>query len=902
MSQAIDLGRLRFYHRGVYDGATTYEINDVVLYGGSSYAYIYPLTTSGNLPTNTTYWSKMAEGFDEKGDWTTSTAYFPNDIVINGNGTYLATSAHTSGDFQTDYDAGLWTILVMGFNARGDWAANTVYYKNDIVYWGGNTYITSTQFTSDTVQFANDTEWSLFTQGSASGEVAVQTSNSGKLLTTDGTITSWTSNVSLDNIDSNTFSSEGIVYIGANAESISANVGQNEQTLTFYEVSSNVALFTTSAAHDFSEFEYVVIDGVDAGIDGEYEIQTVPTDTTFTVDIETADVSNTATSGTANAATGFTNLVTYFSTDQADYSQIAFQNHSNGGDASTDVILYPDNGEDFEGYIDLGITSSAFSDPEFTITGPNDGYIFMTAPRGSSGRGDLVLATGGSGSRNAIVLAAGGLTSDRTQMTIIPDQNVHIEIATNSVSANTGALTVVGGIGTQGNMNVLGDVVINGSLSVFGGAFQTTQLVASAPILVTGEGATGNDKDRGFLAEYKVDTASSSFDIGTVEASANVATITRKTYTTTKRSISTFIATLTLSEDHDLVLGDSVVVSNVGVDYDGTFDVLTTPSANTFTYAVLGADEAETADLDGSVEPQIPSDFVNGDTIVIANSSVVGLDGPKSFVKTVSGNQITFTLTSDIALTSDTGDVTVSSKTKYAGIARNNTDAKWYLLDNIPTRASGSNNVAPLDDIDFTSNTLVSPTIVLGSIEFTANSNISGDPTFTGTPTFSSNAVLSGTFSGSGTFTGSPTFSGSPVFSGNPSFTGTPIFTGGIRVQEMIEDIVDVAPVTNQYTLDYDNGNIFYANTAATANFAINVTNAPTDNGRTFTVTLVYQQGATGYIPTSFLVDGVSQVIRWVFGATPVPTNGAGKIDIFNFTLIRRDSAWIVLGNATTNF
>ena len=34
---AIDLGRLRFYHQGAYSGATTYEINDVVSYGGKSY-------------------------------------------------------------------------------------------------------------------------------------------------------------------------------------------------------------------------------------------------------------------------------------------------------------------------------------------------------------------------------------------------------------------------------------------------------------------------------------------------------------------------------------------------------------------------------------------------------------------------------------------------------------------------------------------------------------------------------------------------------------------------------------------------------------------------------------------------------------------------------------------------
>ena len=54
----------------------------------------------------------------------------------------------------------------------------------------------------------------------------------------------------------------------------------------------------------------------------------------------------------------------------------------------------------------------------------------MEAPTGTSGNGDLVIATGGNGQRNAIVFAAGGLQTDNTQMTIFPDVNVHIEIPT----------------------------------------------------------------------------------------------------------------------------------------------------------------------------------------------------------------------------------------------------------------------------------------------------------------------------------------------------------------------------------------------------------------------------------------------------------------------------------------
>ncbi len=52
--------------RGAYDGGTGYVVNDAVSYSGSS--YICKLASTGNLPTNTTYWDLMAQkGVDGEG-------------------------------------------------------------------------------------------------------------------------------------------------------------------------------------------------------------------------------------------------------------------------------------------------------------------------------------------------------------------------------------------------------------------------------------------------------------------------------------------------------------------------------------------------------------------------------------------------------------------------------------------------------------------------------------------------------------------------------------------------------------------------------------------------------------------------------------------------------------------
>jgi hypothetical protein len=68
-----------------------------------------------------------------------------------------------------------------------------------------------------------------------------------------------------------------------------------------------------------------------------------------------------------------------------------------------------------------------------------------------------------------------------------------------------------------------------------------------------------------------------------------------------------------------------------------------------------------------------------------------------------------------------------------------------------------------------------------------------------------------------------------------------------------------------------------------------------------FGVAFVVTQGSTGYIPNVFAINGTVQTIKWLNSSAPTPTSSSGKIDIFNFTILRRSDAWIVLGTANTN-
>lgn len=116
------------------------------------------------------------------------------------------------------------------------------------------------------------------------------------------------------------------------------------------------------------------------------------------------------------------------------------------------------------------------------------------------------------------------------------------------------------------------------------------------------------------------------------------------------------------------------------------------------------------------------------------------------------------------------------------------------------------------------------------------------------------------------------------------------------------EAVTDYTFSSNVGTINLNSGNISYFGTAPTANFTLNVTNVPTGNGQAITLTIFVTQGATGYVPTTFQIDGTSQTIKWANGAAPTPTSSAGKVDIFSFTLIRRSSAWSVFGSSINNF
>jgi hypothetical protein len=259
------------------------------------------------------------------------------------------------------------------------------------------------------------------------------------------------------------------------------------------------------------------------------------------------------------------------------FAQLAFRNETST--SSTDIIAYMNNGDDSEGWVGMGIAGSAFDDTTYGITGPGDGYIFHNTKPGTGRKGNLVLATGAAGEENKIVFAAGGFADeDDLQMVITPPRtgvsgNVHIEIATDSTSPSTGALTVVGGVGIQGDVNIAGSITFGGE----GTSLETSTLSVADPLIFVGANNTTDAVDLGLIAEY-----------GTALASTLTNTVTNK-------ALASNVATLTTGTTHSLAVGDIIVVGGVDATFNGTHVVASVPTTTTFTFAKEAANVTSAA-------------------------------------------------------------------------------------------------------------------------------------------------------------------------------------------------------------------------------------------------------------------------------------------------------------------
>jgi len=110
-----------------------------------------------------------------KGNWSGTTAYIKDDIVRYGGKSFVCIRQHTAAtDFYTDLyyvfpgdtdQSPAWIKMTDGFTFRGIWAATTKYNLGDIIQYGGRLYLVITDYTSTAVFDDNIGKHSVYAEG-----------------------------------------------------------------------------------------------------------------------------------------------------------------------------------------------------------------------------------------------------------------------------------------------------------------------------------------------------------------------------------------------------------------------------------------------------------------------------------------------------------------------------------------------------------------------------------------------------------------------------------------------------------------------------------------------------------------------------------------------------------------
>ena len=105
--------------------------------------------------------------FNWTGDWAVNKSYLIDDIVKFGGNTYVAVTNHTSTASTSNFysnDLSNWNVHIEGLEQKGQWASGVYYRINDIVKFGNVVYRVTTAHTSEGT-FIDETKVTEYVKG-----------------------------------------------------------------------------------------------------------------------------------------------------------------------------------------------------------------------------------------------------------------------------------------------------------------------------------------------------------------------------------------------------------------------------------------------------------------------------------------------------------------------------------------------------------------------------------------------------------------------------------------------------------------------------------------------------------------------------------------------------------------
>jgi hypothetical protein len=158
------------YDRG-WNINTNYKKGDIVLYGGYAWTALTnnvgSVPSANNLLQDTGNWELLKQGYLHRGEWSSTTQYYPGDVVRARGYLYIALV-----DVTLDHpnDSADWQLLVPGANWKAEWDEFSEYFLGDIVTYASTAYSCVQHHDGDTPNSRPDLDtvndyWIVLIQG-----------------------------------------------------------------------------------------------------------------------------------------------------------------------------------------------------------------------------------------------------------------------------------------------------------------------------------------------------------------------------------------------------------------------------------------------------------------------------------------------------------------------------------------------------------------------------------------------------------------------------------------------------------------------------------------------------------------------------------------------------------------
>ena len=260
-----------------YNSGTEYQEGDVVTYGGYTYVYTNVTPSTGNTPTDNSYWDVITTGYNNTGDYSHGTSYKTGDVVRYGGYVYVSKTNHSSqypANTDGSTNSTYWDLLIKGFDYQsGAYNGATTYNIGDVVRYVSTSYVMLKDRQSGVTPGTDGTVWQVIAQGDTGavlttrGDIIIQDAAQttrlpigtvGSVLTTDGTDPSWSN-------------AEGanVIYVSNSGD----DTNPGTQFLPYKTIAKALSVATSGDVVDFD-----TITGGTGGTAGTYDITQTSTD------------------------------------------------------------------------------------------------------------------------------------------------------------------------------------------------------------------------------------------------------------------------------------------------------------------------------------------------------------------------------------------------------------------------------------------------------------------------------------------------------------------------------------------------------------------------------------------------------------------------------------------------